>query len=845
MILGSMTKEHEDPFGRWLCEELERQNPEDVAMIVKAEQETQTSPDDVVDAKEHSELKTLLAQHHQKCFEVYCKGYTRIEEAVFDKIKIAGMTMVSFMRIFSGRGAENKIFRRRQILAVFDEAQDYHLFQALGMASLVDAAIFLQDKQQTFQRTDAGVMDRDQNYWASLFGAYSNILEAPRSTLQNTSNIVQVVDQRSMLVTYRMGHMALDGYHALCCADKGSESGMSLRAGDKPYHTACALVVINSDDDSGILPQRTEHALHCQDRVMPSYRYFAVMAHIALEFLMKYDECAILTCYKLQKEFLLPLLVKSISSLANLRKLDQFTASHRVQAKLSFIDPANLNDYNDRLHETRWACKDADDTDKMVLLHTAHHTARASKGFTFKAVIALVTKRDTKDRAPLGIAFSSNGVRTVLMTRASQALVVILDDWIMRQDDSTCRKKAAAPNPEDSGDEKSDSSRRCNWKVLQQIWPTFRFEGAHATLVGRQDAQEPRGQHSVSGENAENRQPWTLGDAPEALRRIQVSQRLGSGPMQGEFDQYVENFSFASLGTKKKSDAETFKDLADATKMRSLLSRIIRSGESKGQGKGKNRFGRRAQTPAEEAAWVVGRAKVNAFAKNVSPDEYPDDQEDPPQRSLGEQCLLMTEYLLDAVHWNLNMNHGEGKGNATPPKWPHLVSIPFWRLENLENRETRYTETCWHEQHILGGIIRAANDDVPLRLELRSHKANKIVTKHASHYWRECRSERVALQVIQKDQAMMHIYHAMGVHRQHAQVRTMVVRMRNMKAVGMLCKAFHDFLSNVGLTVDKSRMALWPADGDSAEKTRNALEYLYQEGSRQHFERFLELEDEK
>ena len=186
------------------------------------------------------------------------------------------------------------------------------------------------------------------------------------------------------------------------------------------------------------------------------------------------------------------------------------------------------------------------------------------------------------------------------------------------------------------------------------------------------------------------------------------------------------------------------------------------AGESKGQGKGKNRFGRRAQTPAEEAAWVVGRAKVNAFAKNVSPDEYPDDQDDPPQRSLGEQCLLMTEYLLDAVHWNLNMNHGEGKENATPPKWPHLVSIPFWRLENLENRETRYTETCWHEQHILGGIIRAANDDVPLRLELRSHKANKIVTKHASHYWRECRSERVALQVIQKDQAMMHIYHAMG-----------------------------------------------------------------------------------
>ena len=37
--------------------------------------------------------------------------------------------------------------------------------------------------------------------------------------------------------------------------------------------------------------------LHCQDRVVPSYRYFAVMAQIALEVLMKYDECAILTYY--------------------------------------------------------------------------------------------------------------------------------------------------------------------------------------------------------------------------------------------------------------------------------------------------------------------------------------------------------------------------------------------------------------------------------------------------------------------------------------------------------------------------------------------------------------------
>ena len=49
-----------------------------------------------------------------------------------------------------------------------------HLFQAPGMASLVDAAIFLQDKQQTFQQTDDGIIDHQQNYWAKLFDRHSH-----------------------------------------------------------------------------------------------------------------------------------------------------------------------------------------------------------------------------------------------------------------------------------------------------------------------------------------------------------------------------------------------------------------------------------------------------------------------------------------------------------------------------------------------------------------------------------------------------------------------------------------------------------------------------------------------
>ena len=119
------------------------------------------------------------------------------------------MTMVAFMRIFAGRGAENKVFRRRQILAVFDEAQDYHLFQALGMASLVDAAIFLQDKQQTFQQTDDGIIDHQQNYWAKLFDRHSQIVDVPAMTIQTTNKIVEPVDEQSMLTTHRIGRIPI------------------------------------------------------------------------------------------------------------------------------------------------------------------------------------------------------------------------------------------------------------------------------------------------------------------------------------------------------------------------------------------------------------------------------------------------------------------------------------------------------------------------------------------------------------------------------------------------------------------------------------------------------------
>ena len=467
VVLGSVLKEQEEPFSRWLCEELERQNPKEFQQILEAEQKLSECTVKADESAERREAMDTVAWHHHICFGVYCKGYPNVEETVFDKIKIAGMTMAAFMRIFAGRGAENKVFRRRQILAVFDEAQDYHLFQALGMASLVDAAIFLQDKQQTFQQTDDGIIDHQ--YWAKLFDTHSQIVDVPAMTIQTTSKIVEPVDEQSMLTTYRMGRMALDGCHMICCSGKDCDEKNVLHTAGDPHHTTCTLVVVNSDNDGGTLPQKSLQPPHCQDRVMPSYRYFAVMAGIALHFLKSFIECAILACYKLQKEFVLPLLVKMIASLAKERNLASLCFPQALQEKLCFLESRSTPDFADKLREVTWACgrDNISDCEKIVVGQTAHHTARAAKGFTCKGVIALLTKRAQSDEYPLGIAFSSKGVRTALMTRASQALVVVVDDWIMRQDNATsCKYNAREPD---------DSSNRCNWKVLQLEWSWGHF----------------------------------------------------------------------------------------------------------------------------------------------------------------------------------------------------------------------------------------------------------------------------------------------------------------------------------------------------------------------------------
>ncbi|CAE7221363.1 unnamed protein product [Symbiodinium sp. CCMP2592] len=705
------------------------------------------------------------------------------------------------------------------------------------MATLVDAAVFLQDKQQTFHQTDDGVIDHQENYWNMLFSAHGNLMDVPKMTIQTTCRIVNPAELRSMPVTYRMGNMALDGYHIMCCAGKDHETGMMLRADKDPHHTACALVIVDSQDDPGILPQWRQQAPHCQDRIMPSYRYFAVMAKIVLDMLLKHDECAILTCYRLQKEFVLPLLVTMITDLAKEKELDQFTSRKNLEEKLRVLESGSSGDYSDKLREVTWAVGGENiitDSTKVVLGQTAHHTARASKGFTFKAVVALLTKRARRDEHPLGIAFSSRGVRTVLMTRASYELVVVLDNWIMKQAAETTRKAISHRKADDSGSETPfDRSGRSNWKILEHVWPTFRFRGELARFECASDAlgdcEDPQEWKPTS-------QHWKKTDAPATLHELRRGVELGDAMQKSRFDELVRKFQFFSAAT-------CFKDLPDQEKMQKLFDRISRTGSRvlkeaenpKGKGKGKNRMDKNTRTNEETHAWEAGRAKIRGFVKEIFPPEADDDEADM-QPSLRDQCRTMMSYLLDAVHWNLTLDNGQVNNDVKAQRWPHLVSIPFWRVDGLEDA---CQETLWHEQHILGAAIVDANQEEKLGMRLASHKANKIVTKHASHYWRECRSDRVALRVVLREEAIMHIYHAMGVHRQNSQVRTMVVRMRDLNAVRMLCKALHklEFCKRFGVFED--RMALWPPDTEAAQLTSDAIIDLCLQGSEQAFQSLL------
>ncbi|CAE7888876.1 unnamed protein product [Symbiodinium necroappetens] len=200
------------------------------------------------------------------------------------------------------------------------------------------------------------------------------------------------------------------------------------------------------------------------------------------------------------------------------------------------------------------------------------------KDFTFKGVIALLTKRAQSDEYPLGIAFSSKGVRTVLMTRASQALVVVVDDWIMRQDNATSCKYNAEREPD-------DSSSRCNWKVLQHVWPTFRFGTELGTFLAATDAfggpgTSDSGKHPVTGGVRDHDvRHWQVRDAPGCLQRLEVSDILGSAEAKRDFDAPVSNFRFAGIAQKKESDETVcLKDLLNRVKIQELFQRIRQSG---------------------------------------------------------------------------------------------------------------------------------------------------------------------------------------------------------------------------------------------------------------------------
>ena len=107
-------------------------------------------------------------------------------------------------------------------------------------------------------------------------------------------------------------------------------------------------------------------------------------------------------------------------------------------------------------------------------------------------------------------------------------------------------------------------------------------------------------------------------------------------------------------------------------------------------------------------------------------------------------------------------------------------------------------------------------------LALATHKGVAVKTRNAAHYFKSCRSNRLAVQLKKPGQpAEIHAYHAMGVARQLRQVQTVVIRVRSLRFVHIIARALHYHFP--GLTMNRKKFVVWAEDREELEEEFLAL----------------------
>jgi hypothetical protein len=179
---------------------------------------------------------------------------------------------------------------------------------------------------------------------------------------------------------------------------------------------------------------------------------------------------------------------------------------------------------------------------------------------------------------------------------------------------------------------------------------------------------------------------------------------------------------------------------------------------------------RRVAAPGEQASdtlqGLVADFNRRAAAQLAQRRARGQDGAAPVPVSAAEEKWILTrgDALLPAVHWTLGGSRPQAATKAQ--HLSHLVSVPF---VNTEQCDESYPEHFF--------VTRLACTDEH-RLRVAYHKGTVVRTKYAQHFWRECRSTRLAIEVVRHgtEELLAHAYWGMGTRRMLACLSGLVIR---------------------------------------------------------------------
>ena len=162
-------------------------------------------------------------------------------------------------------------------------------------------------------------------------------------------------------------------------------------------------------------------------------------------------------------------------------------------------------------------------------------------------------------------------------------------------------------------------------------------------------------------------------------------------------------------------------------------------------------------------------------------------------------------HFIDAVHWHVPSGGTKGKS------WHFLVSFPF--LRNFADLVEQHVGAgCGYHETLFLTILLAWKQRNLQHIRLAAHKATLVTTSLGTHYWKECRSDRVAVEIMgpQAPTSEMfglsssssaykprtHCYHAMGTYGQHDCVFSVVLRFKIKEDVLDFARACGEFLGH-------------------------------------------------